>query len=534
MKGVDEMAIRMMRVALPIVIVALVASFNQPGQAAVPRDTLVYVKDISDTISLDPAVVYEFSGVEVAQNVYDTLVQFEGEDLTTPKPRLATSWTIQDAGASWKLTFKLRPGVKFSTGRPLTAKAVAFSFDRAIALNKSPAFLFREIAGMKEGDTKALSDDTVEVTLPKTASPQAFLSILTFTVAGIVDPDEALARQSGSDRGEAWLRNHSAGAGPYVVERWDPDSQMVMVANPNYWGKKPALSRIIIRHIAESSNQKFLLENGDADIASNLTPEQARDAATKPNLKVQIGKSLQLVYMAMNIGQKPLDNVRVREAIRSAIDYDGIVRDLLRGTGKKIQTIIPEGLFGYNSNTPFQADPARAKNLLSEAGVPNGFSVELMVPTGPAPGGVKWSDIGAKIQSDLAKIGIKVELREIAQAQLLAIYRAQRAQMTLILWGPDFPDPDGNVGPFTDYGANSIAFRNLYKDDRLAQLGRQAAVERDAAKRKEMYRDLTERVLHQGPYVVLYQPTIPFGLQKSVTGFVWSPSGWADFSKVAK
>ncbi len=528
------MSLRVMRPVIPALIAILVASLSPSGQAAVPKDTLVYAKDTSDLISLDPGVVYEFSGVEAAQNIYDTLVQFEGEDLTTPQPRLATSWTIREAGETWKVTFKLRPGVKFSTGRPLTAKAVAFSFDRAIALNKSPSFLFKEIAGMKEGDTKALSNDTVEVTLPKTASPQAFLSILTFTIGGIVDADEALAHQTGNDRGEAWLRNHSAGAGPYMLERWDPDSQVVLVANPNYWGTKPPIGRIIMRHIAESSNQKFLLESGDADIARDLTPEQARDSASKPNVKVQAGKSLQLVYMGMNIGYKPLDNVKVREAIRWAIDYDGLVRDLLRGAGRKVQTIIPEGLFGFNPAAPFQADPAKAKSLLAEAGVPNGFSVELMVPTGPAPGGVKYSDIGAKIQSDLGKVGIKVNLREIAQAELLAIYRAQKSQMVLILWGPDFPDPDGNVGPFTDYNARSIAFRNLYKDDKLAQLARLAAVERDAAKRKGTYQEITDKVLHQGPYAVLYQPTISFGLQKSVTGFVWSPSGWADFSKVTK
>src|SRR5437879_1270279 len=123
-----------------------------------------------------PAVADAFSVVLVAQNVYYTLVTSEGEDLTTIKPRLAQSWTIRDAGLTWKVTFKLRPGVKFSTGRPVTAKAVAFSFDRVIALNKSPAFLFKDIGGMKEGDTIAVGSDTVVVSLPKTSSPQAFLS----------------------------------------------------------------------------------------------------------------------------------------------------------------------------------------------------------------------------------------------------------------------------------------------------------------------------------------------------------------------
>src|SRR3989442_7174207 len=395
-----------------MVVIGTLLGPQMSSRAATAADTLVYVNDISDMISLDPAVAYEFSGILAATNIYDTLVAFEGEDLTTLKPRLAQSWFIRDNGSRWAVTVKLRPGVKFSTGRPVTAKAVAFSFDRVIALNKSPAFLFKEVAGLNEGDTIPVGDDTVVVSLPKTASPLAFLNILTFTVGAIVDPDEAMAHQSGADRGEAWLRNHSAGAGPYVLERWDPQSRAVLVANPNYWGPKPRLSRIIIQHVPDTSTQKFMLETGDADIAANLTPDQAQARTNKPDEKTQQGKLLQLVYVGMNVKQPPLDNVKVREAIRWSIDYDGIIRSLLRGGARKVQTIVPEGLFGFNASAPFQQDISKAKALLAEAGVGGGFTGEMLGPTGPAPGGPKWSDIAAKIQSDLDNAGIKLALKE--------------------------------------------------------------------------------------------------------------------------
>lgn len=522
------------RFVIILVLTGVLLAPRVPSNAATALNTLVYVNDISDMISLDPAVAYEFSGVLVAQNVYDTLVAFEGEDLSTLKPRLAESWRIRDAGDIWQIVFKLRSGVKFSTGRPLTAKAVVFSFDRVVALNKSPAFLFKDVGGLKEGDTIAVGTDTVVVNLPKTASPQAFLSVLTFTVGGIVDPDEALAHQTGTDRGEAWLRNHSAGTGPYVIDRWDPESRVVLVANPNYWGTRPKLSRVIVQHVAESSTQRFMVESADADIAADLTPEQARDLASKSNVKVQPGKVLQLVYIGMNMKQPPLDNAKVREAIRWSIDYDGIIRNLLRGEARKVQTIIPEGLFGYNPSAPFQQDTAKAKALLSEAGVGSGFSVELLLPTGPAPGGAKYADIAAKIQSDLAKVGIKVDLKETAQAQLLNVYRAQKGQMVMVLWGPDFPDPDGNATPFADYGAKSLAWRNQYNDAGAAQLAKQAALEADVAKRRGLYKQLTDKVLHEGPYVILYQPTKNFGLRANVQGFVWNPMAYAEFRTVSK
>src|SRR5438093_9302411 len=232
-----------MIVVVGMLVVVLFAP-QTPSLAATASDTLVYVNDISDMISLDPAVVYEFSGVLVAQNVYDTLVTFEGEDLPTIKPRLAQSWTIRDAGLTWKVTFKLRPGVKFSTGRPVTAKAVAFSFDRVIALNKSPGFVFKEVAGLNDGHTIPVGDDTVVVSLPKTASPLAFLNILTFSVGGIVDPEEAMAHHTGADGGEARLRNHSAGAGPYVLERGDPQSRAGLVADTTCGTHEPGLSRV--------------------------------------------------------------------------------------------------------------------------------------------------------------------------------------------------------------------------------------------------------------------------------------------------
>lgn len=522
------------RIAVVVILVGVLFAPQAPSRAATAQDTLVYVNDISDMISLDPAVAYEFSGVLVAQNLYDTLVTFEGEDLTTLKPRLATSWRIRDGGDVWQIVFQLRPGVRFSTGRPVTAKAVAFSFDRVIALNKSPAFLFKDIGGLKEGDTIAVGTDTVVVSLPKTSSPQGFLSVLTFTVGSIVDPDEAMAHQTGNDRGEAWLRNHSAGTGPYMLERWDPESRAVLVSNPNYWGSKPKLSRVIIQHVAETSTQKFMLETGDADIAADLTPEQTQDLASKPTLKLQDGKLLQLVYVGMNVKQPPLDNVKVREAIRWSIDYDGIIRSLLRGGARKVQTIVPEGLFGFNSAAPFQQDVAKAKALLSEAGLGGGFSVEMLVPTGPAPGGPKYADIAAKIQSDLDKVGIKVALKEGPMSQMLPVYRAQKGQMVLVLWGPDFPDPDGNATPFSDYAAHSIAWRNQYNDAAAATLAKQAALETDLTKRRALYKQLTDKVLHEGPYIILYQPTKRFGLRQSVQGFVWNPTAYAEFRTVSK
>ncbi|RME47142.1 MAG: ABC transporter substrate-binding protein [Chloroflexi bacterium] len=503
-------------------------------EAITRANTLVYATDISDLITLDAAVIYEFSGILVGHAVYDTLVAFEGEDLSTLKPRLAESWDIEDAGDHWEVTFKLRQGVKFSNGHDFDAGDVIYSFRRVLALNKSPAFLFSEIAGLTEDSFSAPDPYTVVISMPKSASPQALLSVLTFTIGGIVDEEEAKAHEQAGDWGSAWLLDHSAGTGPYVIERWDRESEVVLKANPNYWGTPPAMKQVIIKHVPETTNQKFMLESGDADVARDLTPEQVADIRGKPGLKIYQGRTLLLIYVGMNVGVPPLDKPQVREAIRWAIDYDGIVNDLLQGNALKVQTIIPKGLLGYNPDTPFSQDFDKAKALLEEAGVTTPVDLEMLVATGPAPGGIEWADLAAKLQNDLAQIGINVHIKQTTQAELLNIYRDQKGELVQLLWGPDFPDPDGNVGPFTDYKQKALAYRNKWDDPEIAAKGRRAALETDPAKREALYKEITEYVLHNGPYVVLYQPTINFGLREDIEGFVWNPMGWVEFADVRR
>src|SRR5712691_2707022 len=507
------------------------ASGSVAPSAGAAASTLVIDQDVSDLISLDPAVVYEFSGVLLAHNVYDTLVRFEGTDLSTIKSGLAQSWDTKDAGTTWDMTFKLKSGQKFASGNAVTADDVVYSFQRAIKLNKSPAFLFTDIAQLKAESIKASDPSTVVISLPKTASPAAFLTILTFTLGGVVDSKEVKTKETGGDSGSAYLLDHSSGSGPYVVDHWTKNAEVLLKTNPNYAGTKPALSGILVKHVPESTNQQFALEKGDADVARNLTPQQITALQGKAGVSTTTAASLLLVYVGMNALKPPLNNVNVREALRTAVDYDGIIKDLLKGNAKKIQGIVPQGLAGANESAPFQADVAKAKALLP-GGAP--ITLDFLVPTGTAPGGVAWADLGAKLQSDWAKIGVTVNIKQQPTADLLTTYRAQQGQLVLINWGPDYPDPDANVGPFTDYKAKSIAYRNGWDDAAIAQKGRDAALITDPAKRVAAYKDITDYVLHNGPYVVLYQPTELFGLRSNVKGFNWSSIGWAVLASVTK
>ncbi len=487
------------------------------------EDTLVFAADQTDIITLDPAVAYEFGGILPAGNMYETLVSFNPGDPGVLVPVLATSWDVADDGDMWKLTFNLDPNAKFASGNPVTAEDVAFSWGRAIDINKSPAFLLIDVCQIAKENVTAVDAATLELKLPKTVSPQVCLAVLTFTTAAVVEK-AALEPNMGSDMGESWLNDHSAGSGPYVLNKWDRSVNVTLDVNPTYWGGTvPAMKRVIIQNTPELANLQAAIETGDADIAQDLGSEQAAALEGNPDLTLVRGLSTLLVYVGMNATKAPLDNPDVREAIRYAINYDDIIT-LLGGNAELVQEIIPIGFLGHTGNNPFTQDIAKAKELLAKAGVAEGTEINFIVPTATAPGGVEWSTVAAKIQSDVAQIGLTLNIQQLQQSELLNIYRAQGGELVMINWGPDFPDPDGNVTPFANYDAKSLAFRNDWNDPKAIEMSKQAAIELDPAKRTELYAELVDYVMHNGPYIMLYQPTRIFGVRNNVEGFMYDPN----------
>jgi peptide/nickel transport system substrate-binding protein len=485
------------------------------------EDTLIFAADLTDQISMDPAVVYEFGGIEVVGNIYQTLVTI-APDSPDIKPLLAKSWDIKEGADGTTITFKLDEKAKFASGAAVTAADMVYSWNRVLDLNKSPAFLLSDIAGLKKDSYKAIDPQTFEVTLPKTTGPQVFLSVLSFSVTAAVE-QKVVEPNAGSDFGSAWLNDHSAGSGPYVLAAWERNTQNVLDANPNYWGTPPPLKRVIMRNVSEQANLQSAIETGDADIAQDLGLEQVK--ALDGNADVQLVKAnlTQLEYIGMNAKIAPFDKPDVREAVRYAINYDDI-NTLLAGSGTIVQEIIPAGFLGNTGTNPFKQDIAKAKSLLAKAGVAEGTEIEMLVGTAAAPGGLDSATLAAKIQSDLAQAGLKINIKQIQFSELLNIYRAQKAQMVLLSWGPDFPDPDANATPFTNYEAKSIAWRNGWEAPEIAKLAKDASLASDAAKRVELYKQLIDRVQHEGPYAVLFQPIRTYGVRKNIKGFAFGPA----------
>lgn len=492
------------------------------GEAVTRANTLIFAADMTDIITLDPAVAYEFGGILPVGNMYETLLSFSPGE-TELQPVLAESWEVSQDGDMWKLTFKLDPNAKFASGNPVTADDVVFSWSRAIDINKSPAFLLTDVCQMTKENIRAVDASTVELKIPGEASPSVCLSVLTFTVAAVVEK-AAVEPNLGDDMGESWLNDHSAGSGPYVLDRWERNVSVTLNANPNYWGgTAPAMKRVILQNMPEPVNRQAAIETGDADIIQDVGPEQAAALEGNPDVTLVKGLSTLLVYVAVNASMPPFDNPDARQALRYAINYDNIIT-LLGGNGELVQEIIPIGFAGHTGKNPFKQDLEKAKELFAKAGVAEGTVIPFTVATGTAPGGVEWATIAASIQADLAQIGITLEIQQLQQSELLTKYRAQELPMLLMNWGPDFPDPDGNATPFANYEARSLAWRNNWNDPQAIELSKQAAREIDPAKRVELYAQLVEYVQNNGPYAILYQPTQIFAVRNNVEGFVYDPN----------
>lgn len=481
-------------------------------------DTLIFSADLSDLVSLDPAVAYEFSGIQAEGSFYETLVSFDPGNAEL-KPLLAKSWEIKQEGDMNIVTFKLDTSAKFASNNSVTAADVLYSWTRAIDINKSPAFLFIDIAQLTKENMKAVDAATFEVKIPATVSPQVFLSVISFTVAAVVEK-ATIEANLGVDMGSAWLNDNSAGSGPFVLNKWDRTVSVVMDANANYWRTAPRLKRVIMQNIPELANLQASLETGDSDIVQDLSAEQAKVLKSNSDVTLTNAQALAITYMGMNATKAPLNKVDVREAIRYALNYDEILA-LLGGNGKLHQEFIPEGFLGFQNSNPFSQDIKKAKELLAKAGVAEGTEIELLIGAGTAPGGIETAVLAAKIQDDLAKVGLKVKIKQVSGDEKYTIYRAQGAQMVLADWGPDFADPDGNATPFTNWDAKSLAWRNDWNNADAITLSKNAAIEPDPAKRSEIYKQLTELVQHQGPYALLYQPGRIFGVRNNIEGFLF-------------
>ena len=509
-------------------LAGVLMALTPQAMAETPADTLVIAENIDDIISLDPAEAYELSGIQVLANTYDRIMRFEPADITKLVGGVAESSSVSEDGKTF--TYKIRAGMKFASGNPVTAKDAAWSLQRVIKLEKTPVFLLSQLGWTKDNiDTmvSAPDDSTLIVTIGVDFAPSLVNALFSSVVGSVVDMKLAMEHEKDGDLGYAWLKTNTAGSGAYSLKSWKPNESVVLDVNPNYRGGTAPLKRVVIRHVPEPAAQRLLLEKGDTDVALNMTGDQV--AGLKDNKDVSITASPQalLYYIGMNLKTKELQDVRVRQALRYLVDYDGIVNSIMNGGAQVHQSFWASGFWAALDDNPYKLDPDKAKALLKDAGYPDGFSIDL-----DAPNSSPFTNIAQSVQATMAKGGVKVNIVPAETKALLTKYRARQHQMLMIYWGPDYMDPHTNADGFANNLDNSdaatkgkpLAWRNSWDAPDVAAMTAAAVRERDEGKRKQMYLDLQKKVLDEGPFAIMFQETKQVAERANVKNFIFGPS----------
>ena len=497
----------------------------QPALAGTPKDMLVMATMLDEFSTLDPAEVYELLPSEYISNTYDRLVRIDLADPSHFKDEVAQSWSASPDGLTY--TFKLRPGLKFHSGNPLTADDVAWSLQRCVLLDKGAAAVLQGIgltpANVRQ-NVRKIDDETVSITTDRAYAPTFVLGVLGAWPASVVDRKLLESHTQDGDFGNAWLRTHEAGSGVFTLVKWTANQSLVLQRDDAHADPAP-LKRIILKHVPEASGQRLLLENGDVDMARNLGDNDIDALARSGKARSLAVPQATLLYLGLNMKNPDLAKPEVQQAIKWLIDYQGIQDHIVKHTYKVHQTFLPEGFLGALDDNPYRQDVARARALLAKAGLPKGFKVTMDVRDG-----YPYGDIAQAIQADLALAGIQVELIPGDNKQTLAKYRARQHDIYIGEWSADYLDPHSNAQGFAWNPDNSdgspykmLAWRNSWNDPQLTRETDAALVEASPQKRAALYQAMQKEMLADSPFVIMFQRVSQVTMLPDVSGMEVGP-----------
>jgi peptide/nickel transport system substrate-binding protein len=445
-----------------------------------------------DIESADPMVTTSSMSRSVMGAIFDTLVVRDNS--MAIQPSLATSWDTPDS-STW--VFHLRDGVKFHNGDAFDANAVKFTFARFVDPNTkaAQASLLKPVSSVEVVDPL-----TVKVT---TNGPYAALLPVLADYVYIMDPAVA-----GQDANKMVI-----GSGPYQFVRWQPGQQVVIKANPAYWGAKPQLDQIVLRPIPEAAARLVELQSGGVDIVSPVGPTQYADISkTGANLVKAPGTIITIMF---NLAMKPFDDVRVRQAFNYAVDKQALIAGVLQGAGYPMASVLRQGMTGYDASIqPYPYDPTKAKSLLTEAGQTN-LTVDLGSPDGRYPNDKL---VAQAVAAQLGQVGVTANVNTSEYGAYVQNIIGHKLQFFLI----------GQTGATSEINmpqalAPSGALYQNYDNQQALDLIQQAGTSVDSSQREAIYKQVAQIVHDDPPWLFLYSQEDAYGVASRVTGFVAHP-----------
>lgn len=497
-----------------------------------------------DAVRLDPADVTDGESIQRMDNIFEGLVEYEAGS-TEIKPALATSWTTSAAGT--EITFKLRRGVKFHDGTDFNADAVVFSFarqyDQSHPFHQYGEWVYWGYMFSDVDRVEKIDDYTVKLIM-KAPNSSIMTSLAMFTVA-MVSP--ANAEEYGED-----MFRHPVGTGPFKFVEWVKDDHITLAKNEDYWRKAPELDQLIFKVIPDTSARLLALEVGEIQGMEYPDPNDFDRIKDNSDLALMSEPGMNVGYMAMNTGYGYIDDngngirdpgegpdktpgylevltkKKVRQAINYAIDKKSIVDNLYLGTASVAKNGMPPFMLGYNDDIQdYEYNPAKAKQLLAEAGYPNGFEVQLYVMPVSRPYMFDPPKIGEAIQSYLGAVGIDVSIYQVDWGTYLQETESGMHNMCLLGWTGDNGDPDNFMNVL--YGPNSANigaagnYAFILREDLQDALT--AAVRTYDVNERARYYKLAQEIIHEeAGWVYIAHANQNLAFRKNVKGYVLHPT----------
>ncbi|MFD1204437.1 MULTISPECIES: ABC transporter substrate-binding protein [Sporosarcina] len=507
---------------------AILAACGSEGSSGEGKsDTLVFGRG-GDSTSLDPSRVTEGETFKVTVNIFETLLNF-GEEDTTVQPGLAEEWNTED-GLTY--TFKLREGVKFHDGTDFNAEAVVKNFERWANGDAEKFPYYNSMFGGFKGDeghviesVTADGDYTVVIKLKRPQAP--FLKNIAMSMFAIASP-------TAFEKGDDQFERNPVGTGPFKFVEWKANDTITIEKFDDYWQEGlPKLNKVIFKSIPDNSARLNALIAGDIDLADGINPADGEKIEADDKLQLIERPSMNVGYLGLTVTRPPFDKKEVRQAINYAIDKEAIIESFFEGRADIAKNPMPSSISGYNDEIEgYEYNPEKAKELLAEAGFPDGFEMELWampVPRPYMPDGAKVAEV---IQSNLADIGVKANIVSYEWATYLDKASKGEADAFMLGWTGDNGDADNFLYVLLDednIGSNNYTY---FKNDEMHDLFIAAQSEVDEDKRIEMYKKAQEIIHEEAPWVPIAHSTPLLAATKNLTGFKPHPTGSDLLSKV--
>jgi len=471
----------------------------------------------TDAVTLDAHRITDSPSATVSEHITETLFELTPDGRIVP--HLVQSYEVSEDGLVW--TLHLRQGIRFHDGTPFNAAAVKYNLERILDPANAVTFRFL-ISPITSVDV--VDEDTVRLT---TAAPFApILAHLTHSSIGMLSP-AALERY-----GEDIARN-PVGTGPFRLKEWVRNDRIVLERNPDYWGEPPQIDEIVFRVVPEDGARMLMVQTGEADVAVRVPPDMVSVLERDPNVNVVFTPSVRTIYIGFNTYQRPdrpknpFTDRRVRQAFNYAVDNAAINEFILGGMGRPSDAPIAPGIFGYAAIGGYEYNPEKARQLLAEAGYPNGFRVQFYSPSGRY---LKDLEVAEAVQAQLAEVGIQAEIVTLEWATYLDVTNRppdeNEVPMFLLGWGTVTGDADYGLYPlfhssqWVPTGSN----RAFYSNPRVDELLDMARTTPDEAVRRAAYREAMQIIMEDAPWLFLHAETQITAIRTNVEGVIVHPT----------